>query len=228
VSRQVSTALILAGGRSRRMGQDKRFLLHEGIPLLWRVIEAARELTRDVRILLSDDDPKVSAALSEPRSSGSGQVQNALTIVARFPDEGPLAALAGALGQAAGQYALVLAADYPMLDGKFLRKFKEALDSAAGVPDVVVPVADGIVQVTCAFYRVAVAGELAAEREGGERSLRRWIERRLSGVERIDQEKWRDWSNPDALFNVNTPGEYQQLERGLNRIKARINRINTD
>ncbi|MGI8784449.1 MAG: molybdenum cofactor guanylyltransferase [Acidobacteriota bacterium] len=199
MSHQVSTALILAGGRSRRMGQDKRFLLHEGIPLIWRVAEAARELTGDVRILLSDDDPRVSA-------------QNSLTIVDRFPGEGPLSALAGALDQARGPYALVLAADYPMLDGKFLRKFKEALDSAAGVPDVVVPVADGIMQVTCAFYRVALAGELASARESGERSLRRWTERRLSGVERIDQDKWRDWSNPDALFNVNTPGEYEQLE----------------
>ena len=44
-------ALILAGGRSQRMGRDKALLEIGGVPLLRRTWEVARSLTPEVKIV---------------------------------------------------------------------------------------------------------------------------------------------------------------------------------
>jgi molybdopterin-guanine dinucleotide biosynthesis protein A len=54
--RNVSVA-VLAGGRSRRMGTDKRRALFDGVPLLRRAVALADTLSDDVMVVVAEDQP---------------------------------------------------------------------------------------------------------------------------------------------------------------------------
>jgi len=198
--------LLLAGGRSRRLGQDKRFLKFKGKPLILRAYEVAAAVADEVWVLLADsqDEPKIREAL------GARPLR---VVLDPEPGAGPLAALAGALGHIDCEYALLLAVDYPLITSDFLQRLRAHLDSREEQPDVLMPLWQGVPQVTCAFYRCSLHKELQKAFQGGGRSLRRWIEsldpRRVSWVE---DHVWRSWTlHPEVFLSVNTPEDYERL-----------------
>ncbi len=124
------TAIILAGGQSRRMGVDKALLrLPSGGPtLIERVVEAARAVTDDVVIVAEDAGrlPPMAVRTASDAIAGAG----------------PLAGLVAGFAAARHPDILVLACDLPYLSVPLLRWM-------AGLPrtwDALVPVlpnADG-------------------------------------------------------------------------------------
>lgn len=199
------TALLLAGGESRRLGQDKRFLKFRGQPLLVRACEAASAISDELVVLLSDaeDRQQIQDALGGQAVRFSMDAQ---------PSSGPLGALAGALSQMESDYALLLAIDYPLITGAFLRGLKAMLADQAEKPDVLVPLWQGVPQVTCAFYRKSLAAEIEEAFERGERSLRRWVEGLpAERVMILSEDVWRAWADENVFLNVNSWEEYQRL-----------------
>jgi molybdopterin-guanine dinucleotide biosynthesis protein A len=55
------TGLLIAGGMSKRMGQDKRWLELSGRTLFQRALDALRELFDEVIVALADPSPDVTA-----------------------------------------------------------------------------------------------------------------------------------------------------------------------
>jgi molybdopterin-guanine dinucleotide biosynthesis protein A len=202
-----SAAFLLAGGQSRRLGEDKRFLGYEGKPLLVGAYEAAAAVSDEIWALLADprDEPKVREAL------GHRPIRFAFD---PEPRAGPLGALASALSLTSRDYVLVLAVDYPLITGAFLSELKAVLADRAEKPDVFAPRWQGVPQVACAFYRTSLASELQTAFERGERSLRRWVEG-LSAerVMTLPEDVWRAWADESAFLNVNTPEDVERLLR---------------
>ena len=202
-----ATGLLLAGGRSRRLGRDKRFLEFQGKPLILRAYEAAAAVADEIWVLLADpnDEPKVREALED---------RPLRVALDPEPGAGPLGALAGALPRVRGEYALLLAVDYPLITGAFLRSLRAHLEAQPKKPDALVPLWQGVPQVTCAFYRRALRQELQEALNGnrGNRSLRRFVEglppERLAYVE---ESVWRGWGPPHVFQSVNTPEDYERL-----------------
>jgi molybdenum cofactor guanylyltransferase len=98
--------VLLAGGRSSRMGADKAFLLVDGEPL-WR---------RQVRLLESLEPPAIFIAGPElPEWS------NYTVIPDDEPHTGPVPVIASALRRAATPLLLVLAVDLPRMTADYLR-----------------------------------------------------------------------------------------------------------
>lgn len=125
------TVLILAGGQSTRMGQDKGWLVLAGEPLVERI--ARRMLPLAGEIVISTNRPEGFAA----RLAGLPVVVR--TVSDRYPGAGPLAGLHAGLAVAQHELVLALATDMPFVD-PVLVGFLAVLTSGY---DAVVPLVPG-------------------------------------------------------------------------------------
>ncbi len=133
------TGIVVAGGHSRRLGQDKRRLQ------LWGA--AGPTLLAHSVALLGDVCQEVIVVLNDP---AAWPALPARLVPDLFPDTGPLGGLASGLQAMQTTRALVLAADLPLVSTALLRWL--AQPSAA---DAVVPrTADGRWQPLAAAYHV--------------------------------------------------------------------------
>lgn len=106
---QLASAVVLAGGRSSRLGEDKRRLRlwGEGGPtLLERTVALVASLCPDVVVVLNDPQawPGLPARL----------------VGDRYPDGGALGGIYSGLAAAAEEHALVVACDMPLLSRPLL------------------------------------------------------------------------------------------------------------
>ena len=123
------SAAVLAGGRSARMGHDKRRIEVEGVPLLLRVVTALAAVSDDVQVILADpaDVPIVEALLD-----GMGARDQLRITLDLRPGEGPVAGLEAALAGARHDAVLTVATDHPYLEPTVLRGLVALLE---GHPD---------------------------------------------------------------------------------------------
>jgi molybdopterin-guanine dinucleotide biosynthesis protein A len=114
------SAVVLAGGASRRMGADKAMLDVAGAPLLARSLAAARAVSDDVTIV---GWRPAYARFGTPMAPDD------------FPGAGALGGLATALRVARYERTLVIACDMPLLSTALLR----AMAAEPGDYDALVP-----------------------------------------------------------------------------------------
>ncbi|HEX9155158.1 MAG TPA: molybdenum cofactor guanylyltransferase, partial [Nitrospira sp.] len=96
------TGILLAGGKSRRMGEDKRFL-HVGERTLFeRSLAVLRSIFQDVLIVIAQDSPPLQADVAVIRDL--------------VPDCGSLGGLYTGLSQATTDHVFVVACDMPFLN----------------------------------------------------------------------------------------------------------------
>jgi len=129
------TALIFAGGNSRRMGRDKLSLQVGGQSLIQRTLDLTRPLFSS--ILVSVQSPRDDIAAPQ--------------VCDEIPDAGPLAGLCAGLQQAATPWVFAVAADMPYL----LAEVIERLAAQRAGHQAVVPVINGQAYPLTAFYAVS-------------------------------------------------------------------------
>ena len=154
------TGVVLAGGRSSRMGRDKAtLLLPDGRSLLDRALQTLQDV--GARELLVSVRP--GQTYGKP---------NTREVVDAADNCGPLAGLIAALGNASTECILVLAVDLPAMSPDYLRKLLAASATHGGA----VPHHGGFYEPLAAVYpRIAVA----AAREvfsSGQYSLQAWVQ----------------------------------------------------
>jgi len=151
------SALILAGGDSRRMGSDKTQLVLGDATLLERAVASVAPLFARVLISVRNYRPEITLP----------QVCDA------YPDAGPLAGLCAGLAHANTPWVFAIAADMPFVQPALI----EALAGRRADFDAVVPRVHGYLQPLAAFYSVRALDRLEAIlAAGGSRSLRRALE----------------------------------------------------
>ncbi len=127
MSRQCVTAIVLAGGRSTRFGQDKLQAEVDGYPLLHLAINAVAGVADEVVVVVSADAPDPALPPHAP-----GPVVVARDAVA---GQGPLAGLAAGLAAASHPLALLVGGDQPALQpallGELLRRLGAGADGEA-------------------------------------------------------------------------------------------------
>src|SRR5947207_8162877 len=109
------SAIILAGGESRRMGQDKAWLELDRQPLIARALFTVRD---------SGIEEIFISGRAENEYSGLG----CPVLLDRRSGCGPLSGIERALEAATAPRVLVLAVDLPKMTGAFLRKLAAACD----------------------------------------------------------------------------------------------------
>lgn len=147
------TALILAGGESRRMGQDKAALLLNGQTLLQRVIAVVEPLFSEVIV----STRRVRA------DCGYGQICDDPA------HSGPLAGLSAGLAVTKTRWVFVIACDMPFITPELITQLASLRENF----DAVVPVVQGYPQPLAAFYATRILGQLQELQRGeGKQSLR--------------------------------------------------------
>lgn len=179
-------AVVLAGGRSRRMGVNKARIRIRGTTLVERALCEARQVTP--LVLLSTDDPHL--------------VPGVPFVTDRYPGQGPLAGLHATMRASSSALFLLLACDLPNVTAPLLR----ALVWRAPGFDAVVPcTSDGLPHPTCAVYRRSCLPRIEANLEKGDNRMMNLLR---------DAELRIRWLRPSEgthtdfdLANANTPAD---------------------
>jgi molybdopterin-guanine dinucleotide biosynthesis protein A len=188
------TAFVLAGGHSRRMGQDKAFLELGGRTLLDRAMELASAVASSVRIVAPQEKFLTIAR----------------TIEDVFPDCGPLGGIHAALSCTTSELNLMLAVDSPFVEAGFLKYMITQASQVSAL--VTVPEAEKGFQPLCAVYRRDF-------REVAEQALRKnknKITALFSNVETrvIAEPEITRMGFPARMFqNLNTPEDFAKAEQ---------------
>ena len=203
-----TTAVVLAGGASRRMGIDKRAmrLFPESPTFLERTVAVGRAVADRVGIV---GPPYLSADL--PR----------VTLVPdRWPSEGPLGGLVTALEMFPDDRLLLLAGDYPLLQVGLAARL---LDGLEGYDGSVAVDRERRHPLVAAYDGRRCAGIAASLFGAGERSmgvLVGLISMRLVDADVIDPADVHGLS----LSNVNTPEDVHALRERCRSLDLEIRR----
>jgi molybdenum cofactor guanylyltransferase len=187
------TGVVLAGGRSSRMGRDKALVELGGRPLALIAADALRAAGANRVVVVGGDGDGLGALGLEVHPDD-------------HPGEGPLGAIVTALGLDSSTdrpldptgIVMVLACDMPTIDADTVAA---VVGTLAAHPDAdgAVPVLDGRRQILTAAYRRRLRPHLAAAFAAGERAPRRALE----GVEIVEV----DGLDPDRLADVDRPAD---------------------
>lgn len=187
------TLLIIAGGKSSRLGVDKRFVQVGGVGLLEKILRKAQAIDFAGKILCVEEELPALNKLAERFG--------AKLLVDTVKGAGPLSALANGLAQVQTEWALAVAADMPFFDFEAMRPLTEKFSSAQAI----VPIVSDKTQPLAAFYRRELAEFFLQEVSCGQRKL-------LTAIEKVPHE-FTELPNTEIFFNVNTPADLR-LARG--------------
>ncbi len=187
------TALVLAGGKSRRMGgRDKGLLPYGNVPLIGHVLDAIR--------------PQVGAVLiSANRNREQYQRLGFPVIADPLADfQGPLAGFLAGLENMHTPYLLTLPCDGPIIVGDLAQRLAAGLGGAGA--QIAVAHDGQRLQPVYALLHQDVVSDLRLFLQQGDRKIDRWYPRN----------HWIsvDFSDvPEQFRNINTPEDYASAGR---------------
>ena len=192
-------SIILAGGRSRRMGRDKALLPRPGTGGTTFVEHLATLLTAlSCEVVLVARDATYSTGYTLP---------GVRTIPDRVPNVGPLMGLYTGLCAVHSSHALVVAVDMPFVQPAMVTYLlSQSLDKA-----LLVPVVDNVSQVLLAVYPCTILPVIEERLRAGRRDPRCLLE--VASVRYIEEEQLRKFDPQLRSFvNLNTPEELAKQE----------------
>ncbi|MBM4138434.1 MAG: molybdenum cofactor guanylyltransferase [Nitrospira sp.] len=186
------TGILLAGGKSRRMGEDKRFLLVGGQPLYARSLAILRSIFQEVRIVIAQDSPALSADVPVSRD--------------HVPNCGTLGGIYTALKESETAHIFVVACDMPYLNSDvicYLVSLKNQADA------VIVRLSQGV-QPTHAVYSRQYLPVFEEMIQSGRLKVQDCLSHSSIKVRLVEFEELREIDpNGHSFLNVNTPADLE-------------------
>lgn len=184
--KMAATAIILAGGNSRRIGKDKSMLPIKGQPIIKHILEQLRPYFS--QILISSND------LSRYNFPGVEVVAD------RVAGCGPLMGIASALRASASELNFVIACDIPEVDMELVRMMVRQGREF----DAVVPVSGPWrYEPVFAVYNKGLLGAMEAALASGKNRIMEAVRHRSV--------KYVDLTGSGKFGNINTVEDYQQF-----------------
>jgi len=190
---QPCSGVILAGGKSRRMGRDKALLDLAGRPMIAVVAERLRAVVGEV--IIAADDTHLYAPFADH------------CVPDQIPGVGTLGGIHAGLKAATHDLAIIVGCDMPFLNPAVLRWFVQA----AGVYDVVVLQQGPWVEPLHAVYRSTCLPAIKASIDTGQRRVISFFDavrvRTVSPAEIAHLD-------PDlsSFRNINTPDQWDAAQ----------------
>lgn len=184
-----ATAIILAGGKSSRMGTSKALLLFENEPLIVHLVATLRRLFAEVVVVAAPGQDLPSMPVTLVRDE--------------VPYQGPVGGIYYGLSAASRNVSFVTSCDSAFLNADLI----SYLVSQISEHDIVVPRWQGRFQPLHAVYRRSVLPLLEAQMARGElRPVSLFDKVRTRRID--DEEIRRVDPEGSSFFNMNTPGDY--------------------
>ena len=194
------SAVILCGGKSRRMGTDKAMLTAEGTPNVVRLLRA----------LTGEDSPCTDVWLSIGTGESYPEI-HAQKVSDRFPGCGPMGGLEAALTVCREEYLFITPVDTPFADAQMASELMTYMTDASQQRDAVLVIdGEGRPQTLLGIYHKRVLPALTQRLADGRKEKLR-IRDFLKELDVV-------YVNAEALTdgvrkstNCNTPQEWQKL-----------------
>jgi molybdopterin-guanine dinucleotide biosynthesis protein A/molybdopterin converting factor small subunit len=190
-----ATGIVLAGGKSSRMGAPKALLRFDGQPLIVHIVSAMQRLFDEIIVVAAPGQDLPAMPVTLVRDEVAHQ--------------GPVGGICYGLAAMRGEVAFVTSCDSAFLNTDLIAYQIEQVSDH----DVVVPHWQGRLQPLHAVYRQSVLPLLQGQLE--RRELRPVILFDRVRTRRIEEDEIRRF-DPEGLsfFNMNTPEDYAEaLER---------------
>jgi molybdenum cofactor guanylyltransferase len=190
-NRRELTAMVLAGGKSSRMGQDKALIPIQGVPLLQRVCGIAQSCADVVYIVTPW--PERYQDLLLPGCQFIREVPLSGDPLAH----GPLVGFAQGLAEVETEWVLLLACDLLRLRVEVLQDWVTRLESVGDNAIAALAHHPKGWEPLCGFYRRRCLPQLLEFINQGGRSFQQWLQQYPVEVLPL--------AEPEMLFNCNTP-----------------------
>ncbi len=192
------TAIVLAGGRSRRFGRDKALEPIAGEPMIRRVIRRSAEPVDAYEVIVVVSSLERADALPlDPQHR---------TVADLFPGRGPLGGIYTGLLAARTGWGLVTACDMPLLSAHLLRHMSRLRENV----DVIVPVVDGRPEPTHALYSTRCLPAIKECLHAGELKISGFFDRvRVRPI--LEDEIRRFDPALSSFLNVNRPEDLARI-----------------
>lgn len=191
IERKNITGIILAGGKSSRMGSDKGFLDLSGQCFIEHIIRTIEPLVHQIIIVSNNSDYDIF---------------NQKRVDDMIKDAGPLAGLYSGLFHSETEINLVLSCDVPFINNIVLNKLIQAFD---GETEVIQIQSQGKTMPLIAIYKRECFHLFLSLLQSGERRLRFAVSQLNSKIILIDD------AQNQYVRNVNTESQYKTLIDGV-------------
>jgi molybdopterin-guanine dinucleotide biosynthesis protein A len=191
------TGVILAGGKSSRLGRSKALQVIGDKSLIQWVIDHLVTISSDIVIV---------TAYGEPVPHLSHIATKVVADVS--PGKGPLAGLYSGLMASSGSHAIVVGCDTPFLSTRLL----EYMVQIRSTFDAVLPRIDNKLEPLCAVYSRSCLGSIRALLERNELSVLKVFD--MVKVRYVEEDEI-NMFDPDRLsfFNINSQNDLERARR---------------
>jgi molybdenum cofactor guanylyltransferase len=187
------TGVLIAGGQSRRMGRDKRFLELGGQTLLQRALSLLQSLFAEVIVSLAEPLPQLT---------GPGY----RVVTDRIPNCATLGGLYTGLVSASHERIFAVGCDMPFLNPEAIKR----LAGLGAQADVVIPKLATGLQPMHAVYSKACLPHLERMAQSKELKVQALADVQGLTVKLVSEKDFLD-IDPQLLsfFNINTPADFE-------------------
>ncbi|MGI6585777.1 MAG: molybdenum cofactor guanylyltransferase [Gracilibacteraceae bacterium] len=200
----METAIILAGGKSSRMGFDKQFLKLQDRYVIEMIAEKLKEIFSEIIIVTGKPEEYVKYGFKPVED----EVKNF----------GPLAGIHVGLKNSGSMYNYVVACDMPFINVKYIRYMMELIREHEGSIDGVITKLGNWIEPFNAFYSKRLIGNIEESMKMGKRQINMMIQD--ADVLYISEAKAREFSPDWEMFtNINTYRDYESLMKRLLKVQ---------
>jgi molybdenum cofactor guanylyltransferase len=195
----VISTIVLAGGFSTRMGQDKALLEIQGVPLLRRITDLALAVSRKVLVVTAWPERYQAAVAPDCQ------------FVTDRDSAGPLVGFAQGLTVVERDWVLLLSCDLPNLDQATIAGWINDLATVPAGAVAYLPQGEKGWEPLCGFYRSTCRESLRQFIDQGGRSFQRWLQTQSVAILPV--------VDRSVLANCNTPEDWRRI---VDRYKSTV------
>jgi molybdopterin-guanine dinucleotide biosynthesis protein A len=191
------TSIILAGGKSSRLGRNKALQIIDGKSLIQWVVDRVGILSTEIIVVTARGEVIPCSSTVEIK-----------TVADIYPEKGPLVGIYSGLISASNSWAVVVGCDTPFLSVALLKYMTQV----CSIYDVVVPRIKNKLEPLCAVYSKDCSGPIQRLLEQGELRIDELFG--MVKVKYVEEDEVNRF-DPDHLsfFNINSQADLDRARK---------------